>query len=755
MSIISKVGRKSPKVRLLNASIHLVLLLGAITMIYPFLLMISSSVKSAVDSTQMALIPKYLYDDAALYKKYLEARYNEESNRLADNYAGKYMSFAEVSMPPKANEALIKDWNEYIKGAHDDYSVYHYYVSEQYGRGVYPLNQRKLRAMLRKESGNDLRTFNQKYNTGVQSWEQIVIEEYGILARTFVSGEHGYLGRYRSFKKSIAPNHRDYINVDGAFVRMVLIPEFGDIRALNQALGTTFADWSAISLPLEIPSEDSPLKALRPYWQHYVKHILSIRFIGIKAEAAPRYRQMLMSRSGTVDKDIEIPQVLPDTGREVDDYTYFIENLAKPEDLYVRSMQAGFRDWLQEQYPDVKALNNAWQQQFADFREVSLSSAIPASSIYEADDWLEFVRTKALDALEIRPSAQSEFLDYLKAQYAMADGSLDIQRINRDWGRAYDAASNIYPHYQRPVNLSERAVWDAFVQTTVAPVHIYIVDTSSIQNAYRDFLRQKYGNIESLNSAWHLGFESFESLAYPMQQIDYASFLPHRAAIRKEFLLRNYIMVLDQMLNDARSLRNTLIYCLLSILFAITVNPLAAYALSRFKPRFTYQIIMFFMLTMAFPAMVMGIPNFLMLKKLNLLNTFWALVLPAAADGYFIFLLKGFFDSQPKELYESARLDGAGEFRLFWQFTISLSKPILAVIALGAFNAAYRNFLFAFIVCQDQSMWTIMVHIYELMQRASSSVGYAALVIAAIPTLLVFIFFQNMIIKGIVVPMEK
>jgi len=185
------------------------------------------------------------------------------------------------------------------------------------------------------------------------------------------------------------------------------------------------------------------------------------------------------------------------------------------------------------------------------------------------------------------------------------------------------------------------------------------------------------------------------------------------------------------------------------------VNPLAAYALSRFKPSFAYQVIMLLMLTMAFPAMVMGIPNFLMLKRLNMLNTFWALVLPAAADGYFIFLLKGFFDSLPREIYESARIDGAGEFRLFWQFTLYLSKPILAVIALSAFNAAYRNFLFAFLVCQDQSMWTLMVHIYELMQRASSSVGYAALVIAAIPTLLVFIFFQNIIIKGIVVPMEK
>ena len=277
----------------------------------------------------------------------------------------------------------------------------------------------------------------------------------------------------------------------------------------------------------------------------------------------------------------------------------------------------------------------------------------------------------------------------------------------------------------------------------------------NIAQDFRDYCAGHYGNIEALNRDWGTEYEGFDQIAFPSAQLDYYYFSQRKNVIRWEFVRRNYAMALDQMLTDARSLRNTGIYILLSILFALTVNPLAAYALSRFKPGFAYQVIMLFMLTMAFPAMVMGIPNFLMLKRLGLLNTFWALVLPAAADGYFIFLLKGFFDSQPKEIYESARLDGAGEFRLFWQFTLNLSKLILAVIALSAFNAAYRNFLFAFLVCQDQSMWTLMVHIYELMQRASSSVGYAALVIAAIPSLLVFIFFQNIIIRGIVIPMEK
>ncbi|MBO5958627.1 MAG: carbohydrate ABC transporter permease, partial [Lentisphaeria bacterium] len=103
----------------------------------------------------------------------------------------------------------------------------------------------------------------------------------------------------------------------------------------------------------------------------------------------------------------------------------------------------------------------------------------------------------------------------------------------------------------------------------------------------------------------------------------------------------------------------------------------------------------------------------------------------------------------------SAAIDGASEWTVFWQIGMRLSTPILSVIALGAFTAAYGNFMMAFLLCQNKSMWTMMVYLYQLQQCASPAVGFAALAIAAIPTLLVFIFCQNIIIKGIVVPTEK
>jgi len=158
---------------------------------------------------------------------------------------------------------------------------------------------------------------------------------------------------------------------------------------------------------------------------------------------------------------------------------------------------------------------------------------------------------------------------------------------------------------------------------------------------------------------------------------------------------------------------------------------------------------------MAFPPTVAMIPNFLLIRELGLLNTYWALVLPGLASGMGIFLLKGYFDSLPRELYEAAMMDGAGELRMFTQITLPLSKPILAVLALGSFSAAYGGFMWAFLICQDPKMWTMMVFLWQLGRETYPSVWMASLVIAALPTLLVFIFCQKIILRGIIVPTEK
>ena len=158
---------------------------------------------------------------------------------------------------------------------------------------------------------------------------------------------------------------------------------------------------------------------------------------------------------------------------------------------------------------------------------------------------------------------------------------------------------------------------------------------------------------------------------------------------------------------------------------------------------------------MAFPAEVAMIPAFLLLKNLGLLNTFAALVLPTAANGYMIFLLKGFFDSLPREVFESGQIDGASESRMMLRLALPLSKPVLGYMALLAFMGAYGAFLHAFLVAQDREIWTLMVFIYQLQQIAPKSVMMAAVALAAVPSVLVFLAAQRVIMRGIVLPGER
>ncbi len=214
------------------------------------------------------------------------------------------------------------------------------------------------------------------------------------------------------------------------------------------------------------------------------------------------------------------------------------------------------------------------------------------------------------------------------------------------------------------------------------------------------FLSARYGGreIENYNRANGTQYTDWNEIPL-LQQDAYAMALSQqRTRKRIEYPTRNFITVIDYVVLHGRAVVNTVIYCLLAVTAALIINPLAAYALSRYKPPSAYKVLLFLMLTMAFPPMVTQIPVFLMLREFNLLNTFWALILPGLANGYSIFQLKG-FDSLPRELYESATIDGAGEFRIFWQITMSLSQPILAVIALQTFTAAYSNFMMALLIC--------------------------------------------------------
>lgn len=127
MSIIGVVGRNSKKVKALNFSIHIILLLGSITMIYPFLMMVSASFKSSVDSKSFSIYPKYFFEEDMLLKKYTEARMNEESHIFIEQYKNNFIAFEYLSIPRDPNENKYSDWRQFLNETSNQHNVYDYY----------------------------------------------------------------------------------------------------------------------------------------------------------------------------------------------------------------------------------------------------------------------------------------------------------------------------------------------------------------------------------------------------------------------------------------------------------------------------------------------------------------------------------------------------------------------------------------------------------------------------------------------------
>ena len=392
---------------------------------------------------------------------------------------------------------------------------------------------------------------------------------------------------------------------------------------------------------------------------------------------------------------------------------------------------------------------------------------------------------------QVTSRLDERYVGWLRSRFANID---ELDRAYSEQDLAFQTVTPPFETLSRknwlPESGRKYADWLIFKATLGPEFRLPVRET----RMYQEFLRSKYrGSFSAVPGAARGGATSFETVSLPAGGAllaDFrASWLPERyrarsaedlwhawagrdvpmpieafeqaevrrdaGSLRRGFAWRNYGYVLDYILLNGRSLWNTLIFCLLAIATQLTVNPLAAYALSRFPIRASGRILLFLLATMAFPAEVAMIPAFLLLKQLGLLNTFAALVLPTAASGYMIFLLKGFFDSLPGELFEAGQIDGASETTLMARIALPMSRPVLGYLALLAFLGAYGSFIYAFLVVQDQRMWTLMVWLYELQTTAPRAVVMAALTLSAVPTLIVFLLCQRVIMRGVIVPIEK
>ncbi|WP_349428904.1 carbohydrate ABC transporter permease [Microbacterium sp. LWS13-1.2] len=198
---------------------------------------------------------------------------------------------------------------------------------------------------------------------------------------------------------------------------------------------------------------------------------------------------------------------------------------------------------------------------------------------------------------------------------------------------------------------------------------------------------------------------------------------------------------------------NTVIIALGVWLVQILVATTAGYALSVLRPRYGKVVVGAVLATLFVPSIVLLVPLYLTIVQppllgQSLINTFWAVWLPAGANAFNVLLVMRFFDSLPREVFEAARMDGAGPYRLFWSVVLPMSRPILGVVSVFAVIAAWKDFLWPMLVLKDPALQPLSVRLPQLQQFIELDVFLAALAISTVIPILLFLLFQRVFLNS-------
>lgn len=180
----------------------------------------------------------------------------------------------------------------------------------------------------------------------------------------------------------------------------------------------------------------------------------------------------------------------------------------------------------------------------------------------------------------------------------------------------------------------------------------------------------------------------------------------------------------------------------------LLVATTGGFALSVLRPKYGKILSAFVLATLFIPSVVLLVPLYLTVLNPplighSLINTFWAVWLPAGASAFNVLLVMRFFDSLPREIFEAARTDGAGTFRLFWSVVLPMSKPILGVVSILAINASWADFLWPNLVLKDIGVQPLSVRLPQIAASTDLGVYLAALAIATLIPVAIFLVFQR------------
>ena len=200
-----------------------------------------------------------------------------------------------------------------------------------------------------------------------------------------------------------------------------------------------------------------------------------------------------------------------------------------------------------------------------------------------------------------------------------------------------------------------------------------------------------------------------------------------------------------------RYLLNSLLIATLATAISVTFNLMAGYAFAKLRFRGRDALFRLLLGALVIPGQVAMLPLFLMLKPLGLINTYGGAIVPAMASIFGIFLVRQFARGIPDELLEAARIDGAGELRIFTTVVVPLLKPIVATLAVFSFLGAWNDFMWPLIVLTDDALHTLPVALAGLSREhvQDNELMMAGSVITVLPVLLLFLVLQRQYMEGL------
>ena len=213
----------------------------------------------------------------------------------------------------------------------------------------------------------------------------------------------------------------------------------------------------------------------------------------------------------------------------------------------------------------------------------------------------------------------------------------------------------------------------------------------------------------------------------------------------------NYVRLFGE-LDFPRFFFNSAVVALVVTAGNVIFCPMLGYALAKLQWRGKRLVMALVLATLMVPAGITLIPNFVLMANLGLVNTYPGLILPFLVGPFGVFLTRQFMFGIPDELLEAARIDGANEWRTYWQVVIPITVPVLATLGILTFLGSWNNFIYPLVMAQEPEMYTLPVALATFAtgdHQADHGMLMAGSVVLVIPILVIFVLFQRWITEGI------